>query len=312
MSAASALSVRRPRAEDLAAVLDLCIAADTAVIGESDWTEDDMREEWAELDLERNAWLVELDGRVAGWVNLFPRGGRLNADGYVHPELHGRGVGTLLLRLTEERGRELAAEIPAGERVYLQNATLNVDPRSEAFYRANGYEPVRHFWKMVIDLDAAPEVPRIDGIAIRGYRPDEARAFHAADEEAFADHWEHRARTFDEWRERHVERERFDPTLWWAAEADGGEIAGIARCDWKRGGDWGWVDGLAVRPAHRRRGIADALLKTAFAEFFRRGERRIALGVDAQNETGAARLYERHGMRTLWEAPIWEKELRAA
>jgi mycothiol synthase len=304
-------TVRRPSAEDLAAVLELCIAADTAVLGESDWTEEDLREEWADIDLERNAWLVELDGRLAGYVSLYPRGGRLNADGYVHPELKRHGVGTLLVRLTEERGAELAHEAPAGERVYLQNATLNVDACTQAFYRAHGYETVRHFWKMVIELDAAPEVPALEGVTIRGYRADEAEAAYAADEEAFADHWEHRARTFEEWREQHLGRERFDPSLWWVAEADG-EIAGIARCGWKRGGDWGWVDGLGVRRAYRRRRIAETLLKTAFAEFFRRGERRVALGVDAQSSTGATRLYEKAGMRVYWEAVVWEKELRGA
>ena len=152
-----------------------------------------------------------------------------------------------------------------------------------------------------------------EGVTIRPYRhPDELQAVYEADEEGFADHWEHRARPFDEWRGRHVERERFDPTLWWVAEAEDGAIAGLARCDWKRQGDWGWVDGLAVRPAYRRRGIAEALLKTAFAEFFRRGERRVGLGVDAQNPTGATRLYEKAGMRVFWRALVWEKELRGA
>jgi mycothiol synthase len=313
VSTTGGLTVRRPRAEDVPAVLDLCIAADTAVIGESDWTEDDLREEFADTDLERNAWIVELGGRLAGFTSLNVRGGRLIADGYVHPELHGRGVGSELVRLTEERAAELEPDVPPGERVYLQNATLNVDPRSTAFYDARGYAPVRHFWKMVAELDGPPEVPEVPGVTIRPYRhPDELRALYEADEEAFADHWEHLGRSYEEWVARHVERERFDPTLWWVAEVEDRELAGVARCDWKRGGDWGWVEGLAVRRAYRRRGIADALLKTAFAEFHRRGERRVALGVDAQSPTGATRVYEKAGMRIYWEAVVYEKELRPA
>ena len=68
---------------------------------------------------------------------------------------------------------------------------------------------------------------------------------------------------------------------------------------------------IGVRPAWRRRGIAEALLETSFAEFFRRGERRVALGVDAESPTGATRLYEKAGMRVFWEAVVYEKELRA-
>ena len=54
------------------------------------------------------------------------------------------------------------------------------------------------------------------------------------------------------------------------------------------------------------------LLRTAFAEFLRRGERRVALGVDAEGTTGAARLYERVGMRVFSRAVVYEKVLRAA
>ena len=57
--------------------------------------------------------------------------------------------------------------------------------------------------------------------------------------------------------------------------------------------------------------MGEALLKTAFAEFFRRGERRVALQVDAQSPTGATRLYERVGMRVLYEVAVYERELRA-
>ncbi len=35
-----------------------------------------------------------------------------------------------------------------------------------------------------------------------------------------------------------------------------------------------------------------------------------ALGVDSENPTGATRLYERAGMRILWRADVWRKELR--
>jgi GNAT superfamily N-acetyltransferase len=59
----------------------------------------------------------------------------------------------------------------------------------------------------------------------------------------------------------------------------------------------------------RRRGIALALLRTAFAEFHRRGIPRAELGVDAENPTGATRLYERAGMDVAFGWEFWEKEL---
>ena len=68
----AALSVRPPAGDDLADVLALLQTAEIAVFGESDWTEQGLRDEWDDLDLARDAWLVSVDGekdppRTAGF-----------------------------------------------------------------------------------------------------------------------------------------------------------------------------------------------------------------------------------------------------
>ena len=304
---------RTATSEDLPAVLALAQASDLALLGETDWTEADLREEWAGYDLERDVYLLELDGRLAGYAAYESRGGgRLLVDGYVHPELTGRGVGAELLRLTEERARADAAALPAGERVYLQNAALVNDPAVPALFGARGYHPERHFWRMVIDLEEPRPVVAPAGIEIRLFHdPAERREVHAVIQEAWLDHWENRPRTYEEWAKDAYEVAGYDPTLVWVA-LDGDEIVAANLCYWKRHGDWGWIGTLGVRPAWRRRGIAEALLATAFAELHTRGERRAALGVDAQSPTGATRLYEKAGMRVFWEAVVYEKEIRGA
>ena len=306
------MNVRAPEEADLEPVLEVLRATDSSVAGDSDWTASDLANEWTELDLARDAWVFELDGAIAGYASFYTRGGRFSGDGYVHPGYRNRGIGSEILRLTEDRARAEEPTVETGQRVYLQNATLDDDGCTQRFYRAHGYEPVRGFRGMTIDLDGAPEVPTVPGIRIRPVdHPAEARALHQAHQEAFSTHWEFRPMPWEEWEEKRIGRETFDATLWWVA-VDEDEIAGIAMCEHKRDPDQGWVDALGVRPAYRRRGIAEALLKTAFAEFFRRGERKVGLGVDAESPTGATRLYERAGMRTLWHATVWEKELRAA
>ncbi|HWN21310.1 MAG TPA: GNAT family N-acetyltransferase [Gaiellaceae bacterium] len=304
---------RTATAADLPEVLVLAQASDVALIGETDWTEADLREEWESYDLERDVVLLELDGRLAGYAAFEDRGGgRLLVDGYVHPELTGRGVGAELIRLTELRASEELDAIEAGGRVYLQNASLASDPAASTLFPAQGYEEVRRSWRMVIDLDRAPEPRELQGVEVRLYRePEERQAVHETIEEAFADHWQHRRRSFEEWSGNVFRVEGYDPSLVWVAH-EGDEIVAANVCFWKRHGEWGWVGSIGVRPPWRRRGIAEALLETAFAEFFRRGERRVALGVDAQSPTGATRLYEKAGMRVFWEAVVWEKELRAA
>ena len=304
------MRVRRPTESDFGAVLTLLREADEAILTESDWTPETLREYWDEFDISKDAWLVELDERLAGYVDFEVReGGRLMGDGYVHPAVRNRGVGSELLRLTEERAQEELARIDGP--VVLQNATLLGDACTPNLYARRGYEPVRTFWRMVVDLDEAPE-PRVpDGIEIRLIRPGEERAVHETIEDSFADHWGHVRRPYDEFAKRTFDRPAHDPTLYWVAH-EGDELVAASLCDWKREGDWGWVNLLGVRPPWRRRGIAEALLRTAFAEFLRRGERRVALGVDAEGTTGAARLYERVGMRVFSRAVVYEKVLRAA
>ena len=163
---------------------------------------------------------------------------------------------------------------------------------------------------MVMGLDSVPAPAVPDGVAIRNYRePGERRGVHATLQSAFADHWESRPRPFDEWSKRVFERSGFDPALLWVAEVGGELVGAIDADDSHVAGEWGYIPAVGVLRTHRRRGIAEALLLTAFGELSRRGETRVALGVDAQSPTGATRLYEKVGMRVLWEAFVYEKDL---
>ena len=67
---------------------------------------------------------------------------------------------------------------------------------------------------------------------------------------------------------------------------------------------------LAVAAPARGQGLGLALLRQAFAEFLRRGRPAVGLAVDAENSTGATRLYGRAGMRVLRRFDRYTKELR--
>ncbi len=88
----------------------------------------------------------------------------------------------------------------------------------------------------------------------------------------------------------------------WAAQA--GVIEGRSADD-----GFGWIKNLGVRPKHRGRGIATALLNQSFAEFQKRGYERVGLGVDSDNQSGATGVYERVGMRRDRHHDFYRKEL---
>ena len=307
------MRVRAPSWSDLPDVLALVTATDVAAIGESDLTEDALASEWRELDLERDAWVVEVDGRIVAYASFEERGGgRMIADGYVHPGRRGLGLGSRLIEVTEAHARSRVDAQPADARVYLQHASLFGDECTPKLFSRRGYEPAQYQFRMLAELSAAPEVPAIAGVEIRLFRdPEERREVHAVLEDAFAfGRDDFRRRTYEEWAPHVFGREHFDPTLTWVA-TERERIVGANVCGWKEAGDWGWIGTLGVLPSHRGRGIGEALLRTAFAEFRRRGERRVALGVAAHSES-ATRLYERAGMRRLYTIVLYEKELRAA
>lgn len=303
-------AVRRPAPDDLTSVGEFLVAVTTAEFGEPDYSEEDLRDEWAEMDLADDAWLVLApDGRIVGYTAVSHQAHvRIDADGYVHPEHADRGVGTFLVRVTEARAREHVPLAPDGARVVLNNGINGRNAAARGLLEREGYAAARHFWRMVIDLAVAPPAPDWPpGITVRtsAGAADERAAFVALDE-AFRDHWGYVPTTFEAW-ERRMKGDRFDPGLWLLAFA-GEEPAGAAVCSYYL--EMGWVDSLGVRRAWRRKGLGLALLRHAFSEFRRRGWATAGLGVDAASETGATRLYEGAGMRVAHQHAIYQKELR--
>lgn len=260
--------------------------------------------------------LLEPDGQVIGYLEFEMATDPLQVDllAFVRPHLWGKGLSAWLLRLGEERARARVALEPPGDPAPLRVACFTGNQPARRVFADLGYSYVRTFWMMRIELDGPPPVPRVpDGIAIRTFeRGRDEAATHTALTEAFADHWGSYSQSFEEWVHRDIEGggAGFDPGLWFLA-TDGGEVVGAAICraSSPRSEGTGEVADLGVRRPWRRRGIALALLQTAFAELHRRGIRNVELGVDAESPTGATRLYERAGMREVYSWEFWEKAL---
>ncbi len=307
-------TVRPPSAEDAQIICDLITAFDMAHLGFSDaLTPQDVLDDWHGEDPSTNARLFFApDGMLAGYGMVGEHGsGQLWADGYVRPGYEGRGIGSAILRFSEARARELVDAAPAGARVVLANSVLLSDERAAQLFEAYGYTFIRVHYRMAIEMSAEPARPTWpEGVELRNFVPgqDEHAVFDCA-EEAFADHWGHVPRRFEDWVER-TQRADFDPSLWFLAAdaADPNRVAGISLC--RKNPDQGWLNTLAVRRPWRQRGLGTALLHHTFAEFWRRGERKVGLGVDSQNLTGALRLYESAGMRPTMRIATYEKELR--
>ena len=103
--------------------------------------------------------------------------------------------------------------------------------------------------------------------------------------------------------------EKYDPEAWWFAYRDGEPVGMLLGDDSRVDSGVGYVRSLGVQKRARGRGIAKALLLTAFDDYRRRGRTALQLGVDTDNATGATRLYEVVGMKAIVSTLSLTREL---
>lgn len=293
-------SVRAASPSDLDAAEDI-VRAEESVLRGVDAQPVDIADFWRNANFDGASWMVERDGAPVGFAATIERRGESDCWATVRPEIAGRGVSAWLLARSEQRARAAGSAI-------LHAGCLAENAAAVPLFHQLGYREARHFFQMRIDLEQAPAPSTPAGVEIAPFQREDARTFHAALNEAFAEEWGWHAMSFEEWRERRLDAPDTDVSLWFIAR-HGGEIAGVVRCETRRDGG-GWIGALGVLEPWRRRGVGRALLLHAFSEFHRRGAPHVGLGVDAENPTGATRLYESAGMRVIKEDVVYEKELQ--
>jgi mycothiol synthase len=305
--------------------LDRDLVALVDVIGESnlddgvDWipTAESLRVDLvhrADFDAARDIRIAELGGAVVGAADhmVRTRGDTIvhHLDGWVRPSHRRRGIGRTLLHWSEERAREVKTAIP-GE---LPHAFAIWPDEHQvgtiAMLESEGYGIMRYGFMMLRRLgDPIPDAPLPAGLQIRPVRPEDHRRVWDADVEAFRDHWKTPVRTEEDFTGWFATPD-LDTTLWRVAW-DGDEVAGsvmsfvFADENERLGLKRGWLEHVSVRRPWRRQGLGAALIADSLRGLRERGLDEAALGVDAENTTGALRLYEslgfyRHRMGILY------------
>ena len=297
--------LRHPTRDELPAVQLVLDACESADCGEPRRHETDIAVVVAatQIDLERGAWVVVAsDASFAGCGWLWkPLAGRSEfvAEHYVHPAFRDGAADDALIDAIEGRVAELHREMPGKTSLVLSSEDSDARRRSSLLRR--GYEHVRDFYSMRLDLAPGRAPARWPaGIEVRPIRPGiDARAAHAASENAFAEHYLFGSMPFDEWRVLTLDWDDCDPSLWllaWDGDDVAGQVWAVARHE-NGPAEAAVVLDLSVRKPWRGRGLGLALLDEIFRLLGDRGCASVRLFVDVQNATGALRLYERAGMR---------------
>ena len=303
--------LRPPRVDEATAVAEVVNGYARRVFGTDETTPAEVLTAWTSPGTDRERDVVvatDAEGRHVGYGYVIDAG-RQHTDFWLQVVAHPPDpeVTTAVERWLERRSRQLAR---AGAVLRVSAASPD-DDKKRLLAHELGYRLVRHFFRMEIDLEERPPAPEWPGaVSVRSFEPGaDDHVAYEADMEAFQDHWGFVREPIEDWR-HWILREPFDPSLCFLV-FEGEELAGFCMCPPHKEGqpELAWVDNLGVRPAWRRRGIALAMLRHAFAEFRTRGFRRAGLGVDGENTTGAVRLYERAGMQIARRWDQYEKSL---
>jgi mycothiol synthase len=279
--------------------------------------------EWKQpnFDMEKSVRLVFApDGSLAGYIAVWDTSNPPVHPGIwasIHPEHYETGIDNYMYAWAETRAAQSIARVPEGLRFALRTSFSLPNKRRQALVEMRGWTYIHSFYRMETIFAGLPEVPPSpNGIVIRRYNPEsEFEAVVQTLIDSFRDHYGFVAHPFedelDNFRHNFLGDPLYDPHLWFVA-MDGDQMAGICICrpeDYENP-ELGCVNELGVRRAWRKRGLGTILLKTAFAEFYRRGKKGAELGVDATSLTGALRLYERAGMHVARQFDQFEKEFR--
>lgn len=296
----SFLSVRSATVDDAPAVHELINAAEVVDIGEPFLELSDVQNDWASplIDLTEDVILAFADGLLVATAQVCEE----RADVEVHPGHRGRGIGTAMLDWTEQRALD---RTPPGRPARIGQTIPETLEPARALLEGRGYDRLWDSWILRLPQHAELVADPPDGVEIRQYRSDEELEVYKVIDNAFSE-WEGReSRPFADWQSAVTQSVGFDPSLLLVAAA-GDEVVGAA-VGIHYPGD-GWIDQVAVRPDHRGRGIARALIATLFGEFRARGEARMGLNTDSR--TGALGLYTGLGMVVDKTFVRWSKLLR--
>jgi len=263
------------------------------------------------------------EGRAVGYVGLqlavggTPSGSIMNCWGVVHPQHRRQGLGRRLLEAAELRSSEIVAQAGVGQ-VNMQCVAYEDEAGSIALFESRGMRRVRYFVNLARPIDnGLPPLIVPDGIRLRTFQSeDDLEAVWRVERLAFRDHWnstESALEDFVHW----VTLDYFRPELWFLAEEEAtGKVVGLGLNmidpGWiaKTGRQEGYVDTLGVLQEHRKRGLGTALLVRSLRALKQAGMDRAHLHADAENLTGAMRLYRRAGFHVRRTQVAYHRKLR--
>ena len=220
-------------------------------------------------------------------------------DNYVHPDHRTHAIREFVLTWWEERCRQRFSTKDDGLPQSLWRDAYDWQTDKIEFLEAHGYEALRYFDELVVDLSQPiPEPSLPDGLTLESWVSAPLEDSRTAHNASFVDHWGSQPHSKQSWAE-HVNEFHLPKASF--VVYDGGEpvsylLSAAFPHDFEdKGRKEAWIEGLGTVRSHRKRGIASTLVTMAMEKFKADGMDFAVLGVDSENASGAYHIYEALG-----------------
>lgn len=275
-------------------------------------TSDELIESYAHpqnFDPRKDLLLAEVDRELIGVGSVAWSDRRGDIRVYKHqahllPQWRGMGIRHYMLRKNEARLREIAKSEGADKKSIFEVWTNMETNHWKSVLESSGYEPAWYVFEMIRSLDEdIPVLPLPEGIEVRPVDSENYRAVWDAAKGALRDERDY---SDERWNDTSyglfIRSRKFTPELFQIAWAGDEVVGGVHNfIDEEENAQlnraWGHNEEIFVRQPWRRRGIARALIARSLKVLKDRSIEYATLDVDADNPSGALRLYKSVGYK---------------
>ena len=267
----------------------------------------------------RDLLFAEIDGKVIGFTEASwskdPNGAFLyNHFVVLLPEFYGKDIRRAMLKYNESRLREIVQTHPTDVPRLFQSIVADSEKDWISVLNSEGYSVFRYGFRMVRPtLEEIPDLPLPAEIEVRPVKPEHYRAIISAWNEVCKD-MRGQIPLTDEDFKGFQESPIFNPSIWQIAWHKNDVVGTILNFineqenkEYKR--KRGHVELISVQRPWRGKGIAKALIARSLKLLKERGMTEAALGVDAENPSGALHLYQKMGFQIEKRVVFYRKPL---
>jgi mycothiol synthase len=248
-------------------------------------------------------WISEPAEVIDGWLSF-----------HIHPDARGGDLEAAAIAWGEMRMREVSAV--RGSPVKLRSSARADECDRISLLTSCGFKADRYFFRMARSLsEPIPEPQFPEGFWLREFPGEQdSEAWVEMFNQSFIDHWNHHDLTVDKFKYDLAKPDYRNDLDLIAVDSDGTFVA-FCYCiisqeeNDRTGRNEGWIGVLGTRRGFRKIGLGRAMLLAGLHRLEAAGVETAILGVDAENPSGALRLYESAGFHKIRDSISYVKNV---